>query len=84
MFRNYFPPRQISRSSEILEKTLKTVVEADGQEVVLVVETPIPNDLPDYRTTSIDALESAGVVPEKVSPYILDPTISMSESKKSE
>ena len=84
MFRNYFPRRKAVPSGEILEKTLKTVVDETGQEVVYVVQTPIPDDLPDYRTTSIDALQSAGVVPEKVSPYILDPTISMSESKKSE
>lgn len=83
-FRNYFPHRNVSPSGEILEKTLKTVVSDDGTEIVHVVNTPIPDDLPDYRTTSLDALHSAGVIPEKVSPYVLSPTISLSESKKSE
>lgn len=83
-FRNYFPHRQVVQSSEIKEKTLKTVVGDDGTEIVHVVSTPIPDDLPDYRTTSIDALNSAGVIPERVSPYVLEPTISLSGSKKSE
>lgn len=66
-FRNYFPHRSVVPSSEITEKTLQNVVNDDGLELVNVVETPIPDELPDYRTTSLDALKSAGVIPEKVS-----------------
>lgn len=80
-FRNYFPRRNAFPSSEITEKTLQTVIADDGTEIVHVVNTPIPDDLPDYRTTSLDALHSAGVIPEKVSPYVLEPTISLIKEK---
>ena len=81
-FRNYYPNRPAIPSSEITEKTLQTLVDDNGVEIVNVVDTPIPDELPDYQTTSLDALKSAGVIPEKVSPYVLNPTISMSESSK--
>lgn len=78
-FRNYYPkPRAIQNSIEVLEKTLCRSYADDGTEVVEVVQTPIAKDLPSYETTSLDALQSAGVIPEKVSPYILDPEINMS------
>lgn len=83
-FRNYYPKTStVPNSTEVLEKTLSRSFD-DGTEVVEVVSTPVPVDLPPYETTSLDALQSAGVVPEKVSPYVLDPTITLSESKKSE
>ena len=78
-FRNYYPkPCAIENSTEVLEKTLCRTYADDGTEVVEVVQTPIPSDLPSYETTSLDALQSAGVVVEKVSPYVLDPDINMS------
>ena len=78
-FRNYYPKSHaVQNSTEVLEKTLCRSYADDGTEVVEVVQTPIPNDLPSYETTSLDALQSAGVIPEKVSPYVLDPDIQMS------
>ena len=80
-FRNYYPkPHAIQNSTEVLEKTLCRSFDENGTEIVEVVATPIPSDLPSYETTSLDALQSAGVVPEKVSPYVLDPEINISES----
>ena len=83
-FRNYFPPcPAVVGGVEVKEKTLQKIVDDNGLEIVTVVDSPISHDLPDYSTSSIDVLQSAGVVPEKVSPYILEPTISISESENS-